>query len=117
MSGIKDFNHWMTQYYGNNDYGYRPQQQNRLSDLVYKPQQFSYTNADFQRPDPQPQYYQAPQQQIYQQAPQQTYQPRMQDNGGANINYFTLYNGELIPTSEYVRRENARVRGGGSSYD
>lgn len=66
MSGIKDFNYWMNRYYGNNDYGYRPPvQRNRLSDLAYQqPRNFSYTNADFQQPTTQQQYYQ-PQQEFY----------------------------------------------------
>lgn len=66
MSGIKDFNHWMTRYYGNNDYGYRPQR-NRLSDLLYQPQNFIYTNENFSKP--QMNYQQNYQPQQYQQQP------------------------------------------------
>lgn len=101
------FNNWRGQYYGNN--GYRPQQQqNRLSDLVYRPQNFSYTNANFQQQPAQQQYYQQNYQapQTYQQPEQQSYRPR-----DRNVNYYIEYNGNLIPSSDYVRMENERTQG------
>lgn len=81
------FNNWRGQYYGNNDYGYRPQQ-NRLSDLV-QPQSFQYTNANFTQPQQyQPQYqapqYQAPQYQV----------PQYQTEQG--------YSREYLPSSQYA---------------
>lgn len=116
QSGVStnSFEDWYNQYYGGNTSGYQPQK--RLSDLAYQqpqPRQFSYTNADFS-PPPQQQMYQAP----VQSAPvQQSYQQPAYDNTRVSGVYYTNYNGNLIPTSDYVRMENARVRGGGSSYD
>ena len=106
MNKIDDnqFNNWRGQYYGNNDYGYRPQQ-NRLSDLLYPQQRFSYTNNDFQRQAPL-QNYQTTQQHEYQQPTQQNFRP-----SGGNANYYIEHNGNLIPATDYVRMENERTQG------
>ena len=104
------FEDWYNQYYGGNNSVYQPQK--RLSDLAYQqpqPRQFSYTNANF-----------SPTQQQIDKAPvqqQSTYQQPAYDNTRVSGVYYTNYNGNLIPMSDYVRMENARVRGGGSSYD
>lgn len=94
------FNNWRGQYYGNNDYGYQPQQ-NRLSDLV-QPQSFQYTNANFT-----PQY-QAPQYQAPQFQPQ--YAPQ---NGPAQLrnlrNVYIDNAGDYMTSGDYVSSENMRT--------
>lgn len=105
----QDFSGWYDRYYGNNDYGYRPQQ-NYLAELV-RPQQFSYTNESFKPQRSYQQSFQQSYQPQYQTPQSQSYQGGSYSPGNVSGTYYTEHNGRLIPMSDYVQMENARVRG------